>query len=118
MRESIINCLVCFSPPPSFFFFFFSIIICSCSSSADNDDDDEDEEEEDGDYLGEVELNAEGRGAGQNAAAAVGGFDPEKLRVYELRKLKYFFAVVECSSVAAAEVIYRQASKLAAAPKI
>ena len=34
-------------------------------------------------------------------------FDPEKLRAYELRKLKYYFAVLEFSSAAAAETVYR-----------
>lgn len=44
----------------------------------------------------------------KNAAA---GFDPEKLRVYELRKLKYYFAVLECDSAEAAETIYRWVRK-------
>ncbi|CAN0362296.1 unnamed protein product [Discosporangium mesarthrocarpum] len=37
-----------------------------------------------------------------------GSFDPESLRGYELRKLKYYFGVLECSSVAVAEAVYRQ----------
>lgn len=43
----------------------------------------------------------------EDETEAADGFDPEKLRVYELRKLKYYFAVLECSSPAAAETIYR-----------
>ena len=38
---------------------------------------------------------------------SLGGVDQVALRQYELSKLKYYFAVVECSSVAAAETLYR-----------
>ena len=38
---------------------------------------------------------------------SLGGVDQVALRQYELSKLKYYFAVVECSSIAAAETLYR-----------
>ncbi|CAM9123180.1 unnamed protein product [Scytosiphon promiscuus] len=65
----------------------------------EEEDDDDDEEEE-----------GAGGGGGQqgNGTNNSKGFDPETLRVYELRKLKYYFAVLECSSIAAAEAIYRE----------
>ena len=36
------------------------------------------------------------------------GFDPLALRKYELSKLKYYFAIVDCSSIKAAETLYTQ----------
>ena len=39
--------------------------------------------------------------------ASIGGVDQVALRQYELSKLKYYFAVVECSSIAAAETLYK-----------
>jgi hypothetical protein len=35
-------------------------------------------------------------------------FDPEKLRQYELDKLKYYFAIVVCDSVSTASQLYQQ----------
>lgn len=49
---------------------------------------------------GKRSKELEGGGSGS-------GFDAEKLRAYELRKLKYYFAVLEFSSVAAAEAVYK-----------
>ena len=72
----------------------------------DGDDDGMEEEGE------EEEEEEEEEGGGENgeegAEVNSAGFNPEKLRVYELRKLKYYFAVLECSSTTAAEAIYRQ----------
>lgn len=76
------------------------------SGTADGSSDDEEGGKEGCDDERALEQKGEetkGSGAGQNSQ----GFDPEKLRVYELRKLKYYFAVLECSSTAAAEAIYR-----------
>lgn len=40
--------------------------------------------------------------------AANDGFNNEALRVYELTKLKYYFAIVECDSVATASILYER----------
>jgi len=59
----------------------------------DEDEDDEAEEEEDMD-VGEGDDDDE--------------VDQEKLRTYEMQKLKYYFAVAECDSVATAAALYEQ----------
>lgn len=74
----------------------------------EDNDDDNGEENLDGSGATKKRLpSAAGEGNGGGRGNDSKGFDPETLRVYELRKLKYYFAVLECSSVAAAEAIYR-----------
>lgn len=51
------------------------------------------------------------RGEGSSGGASSGSgaapsFDPERLRAWELNKLKYFFALVECEAGAAAAALY------------
>ena len=49
------------------------------------------------------------RGEGGGAASgssATPSFDPERLRAWELNKLKYFFALVECDAGVAAAALY------------
>ncbi|KAG7383320.1 pre-rRNA-processing protein esf1 [Phytophthora pseudosyringae] len=40
------------------------------------------------------------------------GFDPEKLRAYELQKLRYYYAIVTCDSVKTASTIFDQCDQL------
>lgn len=63
--------------------------------------DEEDEEEFDSDEDEEEEDN--------NGEEVV---DQEKLRAYEVQKLRYYFAVAECDSVATAAALYEQASQV------
>lgn len=66
-------------------------------------DEGEEEEEEDDDPLG-VKKSV--------TAAEADGFDVEKLRKYELQKLKYYYAVVTCDSVKTAAAIYENCDQL------
>jgi SepF-like predicted cell division protein (DUF552 family) len=45
-----------------------------------------------------------------NNSSKSADFEPEALRLYELQKLKYYFAVVECSTKAAAANVYKEVS--------
>lgn len=70
--------------------------------SSDNEDEDEVEEDEE-------ELDSEKEEADlirQQVEEGNEEFDQVALRKYEIEKMKYYFAVVECDSVATAQAIY------------
>ncbi|KAJ0406353.1 hypothetical protein P43SY_006961 [Pythium insidiosum] len=69
----------------------------------EDEDDEEEEDEEDDDPLG-VKKSVQ--------ANEAEGFDQEKLRQYELQKLKYYYAVVTCDSVKTASAIYENCDQL------
>lgn len=60
------------------------------------EEEEDDEEEDDEDPLG------------TKATSTEESFDPEKLRKYELQKLKYYYAVVTCDSVKTSAALYDQ----------
>ena len=60
---------------------------------------DEQEEEEDEEEEEEIDVSNE-------------GFDPIELRKYELKKLKYYYAIVYCDSVETASMLYNECDGL------
>jgi hypothetical protein len=90
----------------------------SGSDGDDGSDDDDSDDHEIGD--GELDSDDEAALAALPLPGGLGGaggdevdgdgkeFDVEKLRQYEADKLKYYFAVVECNSVATASHLYAQ----------
>lgn len=82
---------------------------------ASEDDDDDDSDSDDAAAAAAVvawpaAATAGGRRGGRRGAADGDGdgaeFDPDRLRAYELNKLKYFFAVVTCDGRATAAALY------------
>eukprot|EP01105_Mastigella_eilhardi_P022718 TRINITY_DN5639_c0_g1_i2.p1 TRINITY_DN5639_c0_g1~~TRINITY_DN5639_c0_g1_i2.p1 ORF type:complete len:684 (-),score=272.74 TRINITY_DN5639_c0_g1_i2:73-2124(-) len=69
----------------------------SKDNAGEGEEAEEKEEEE------EAEENEEGTGDKDDEAI---GFNVEKLRQYELSKLKYFYALVECDSVRTADTLF------------
>ncbi|DAZ97199.1 TPA: hypothetical protein N0F65_003830, partial [Lagenidium giganteum] len=74
----------------------------------DDSSDDEADEAQDEDYDSDDPLGVKKTVTSEDAE----GFDPEKLRKYELQKLKYYYAVVTCDSVKTASVIYENCDQL------
>jgi hypothetical protein len=74
-------------------------------SQSDDDDDETSENEESGSDHEANRIDME-IGTGDN------DFDPEKLRAYEASKLKYYFAVVEFTSAAVADMAYKEVDGL------
>ena len=68
----------------------------------EDDDYDNDEEDEDDD------IDDKYRHFIENDDNIESDFDPEKLRAYEVSKLKYYFAVVEFTTYEAADVAYKE----------
>ena len=64
-------------------------------SSASEKDDDEDD-------------NTSGDGDGVGVGVGDGQVDEEKLRLYEMQKLRYYFGVIECNSAQTATSLYNQ----------
>ena len=69
-----------------------------------NDGSPGDSDEDDDGVLSGVDVGGEDDGIEGDGS----GFDQEKLRQYEVDKLKYYFAVVVCDSVATASHLYSQ----------
>lgn len=71
----------------------------SMDENSEHDDDDDESNDDDGALKAHngFEMAEEGE-----------GYDTEKLRAYELNKLKYYFAVVVCDSEETASVLYRE----------
>lgn len=75
-------------------------------SEGGNDEEDvsEDEEEEEGSGSDDGE-GSDGSGSGSGGEGG-GDVDPERLRLYERSKLRWFYAVVDCDSPASAAALY------------
>lgn len=73
----------------------------------DNEKEDGDEEPED-DYDSDDPLGVKKRVTEEDD----NGFDQEKLRAYELQKLKYYYAVVTCDSVKTASAVFDNCDQL------
>ncbi|KAF0684146.1 Aste57867_23876 [Aphanomyces stellatus] len=77
-------------------------------SKDDDDDDDSKDESESEDELDEDDP----LGLKTTAETEDDGFDKEKLRAYELEKLRYYYAVANFNSVAAAAAVFEQCDGL------
>lgn len=63
--------------------------------------DDDSDDDDDSDGGAKEDENEEGE-----------NYNMEKLRQYQLNRLKYFYAVIECNSVAAADKLYKECDGL------
>lgn len=81
-------------------------------------DSEEDEEEEDedsnGEDVGDEDYDSDDPLGVKKSVSAEqdNGFDAEKLRKYELQKLKYYYAIVTCDSVKTASAIFDNCDQL------
>ena len=72
------------------------------SSDSEQDEEDQDEDDEDDE---DDEEDEEDQETGT-------GVDEEKLRLYEMQKLRYYFGIIECNSIETASSIYNQCDGL------